>query len=156
MLSISIPAFGKYHLHHLVLDVNGTLAVDGELLSGVSERISSLKKILAIHLITANTYNRQDEIDSHLGVKSIRLSAGSEAAQKAEFVRQLGHKSVVAIGNGANDREMLKASALGIVVLEGEGSAVQAIMSADIVCTSIINAFDLLLNPSRIKATLRN
>jgi len=156
MLRVNIPAFGKYDLHHLVLDVNGTLAVDGELLAGVPERISALKKLLNINLITANTYNKQDEIDSILGVQSIRLSAGSEAAQKAEFVRRLGCLSVVAIGNGANDREMLKASALGIVVMEGEGSAVQAITSADIVCTSILTAFDLLLKPGRIKATLRH
>ena len=38
MLSIAIPGFKNLSLAHLVLDFNGTLAVDGNLITGVSER----------------------------------------------------------------------------------------------------------------------
>ncbi len=41
--------------------------------------------------------------------------------QKADFVNKLGAQNVVAFGNGANDKAMLKAARLGIVVLGREG-----------------------------------
>jgi soluble P-type ATPase len=50
---------------------------------------------------------------------------------------------------------MLHAARLGIAVIEGEGAAAQAVMAAAIVVRSIADAFDLLLNPTRCKATLR-
>jgi soluble P-type ATPase len=51
---------------------------------------------------------------------------------------------------------MLKAARLGIAVLEGEGSAVSAILQADIVARSIYDALGLLMVPQRIAATLRS
>ncbi|NMC74942.1 MAG: hypothetical protein GYA56_11410 [Geobacteraceae bacterium] len=57
--------------------------------------------------------------------------------------------------NGNNDRLMLKAARLGIAVCEGEGCAVAALMNADIQARSIGEALGLLLNPKRLKATLR-
>ena len=63
--------------------------------------------------------------------------------------------SVVAIGNGANDVSMLRAAALGIVVVGPEGLATEAIAAATIVTLSIADALDLLLNPKRLVATLR-
>ena len=42
MISISIPGSGSLNLDHLVLDYNGTLAVDGVLLPGVKETLQSL------------------------------------------------------------------------------------------------------------------
>ncbi|HZY44758.1 MAG TPA: HAD hydrolase family protein, partial [Anaerolineae bacterium] len=63
--------------------------------------------------------------------------------------------NTVAIGNGANDVEMLKAAAIGIAVLGREGTASEAIAAADIVTLNVIDAIDLLLNPKRLVATLR-
>jgi len=37
MLDVDIPGFARLQLKHLVLDFNGTLAVDGILPSGVKE-----------------------------------------------------------------------------------------------------------------------
>jgi soluble P-type ATPase len=67
----------------------------------------------------------------------------------------LGSKNVVAIGNGNNDRSMLKAARLGIAVLGSEGCANTAIQAADIIVTDINRGLDLLLNPLRCMATLR-
>ena len=36
MIEIDVPGYGRLSLSHLVLDYNGTLAVDGELLPGVA------------------------------------------------------------------------------------------------------------------------
>ena len=46
--------------------------------------------------------------------------------------------------------------ALGVVVVQAEGSAVDAVLAADIVVTDILNALDLLRHPLRLTATLRS
>ena len=67
----------------------------------------------------------------------------------------LGAENIVALGNGNNDRRMLKAAKVGIAVSEGEGCAVDALMAANIHVTRAVDALDLLLQPQRLKATLR-
>jgi P-type E1-E2 ATPase len=155
MIEINIPGRGQYHLEHLVLDVNGTLAVDGQLLEGVAERIARLKSLVQVHLLTADTHGRQATIDTLLELKATRLKPGGEAEQKGDYARGLGAEKVVAVGNGANDVGMLKAAALGIAVMGGEGLAVEALLAADIVCRDPLDALDLLLNPKRLAASLR-
>jgi soluble P-type ATPase len=51
---------------------------------------------------------------------------------------------------------MLKAAALGIAVVLEEGAAMETVMDADVVFTSINSALDLLTNPLRLIATLRS
>ena len=53
MMEFDIPGFRRLQIRHLVLDYNGTIAVDGILLEGVGERIRALAEHLAIHVITA-------------------------------------------------------------------------------------------------------
>jgi len=155
MIELTIPGHGPLRLQHLVTDVNGTLAVDGVLIDGLTKRITSLRDRLEIHMLTADTHGRQAAIDKQLNLKATRVIPGNEAAQKAEFIRELGAETVVAIGQGANDAEMLKAAALGICVMSQEGVAVEALASADILVPDIIAALDLLDKPVRIVASLR-
>jgi P-type E1-E2 ATPase len=140
----------------VVLDVNGTLALDGRLLPGVAERLRALGPQLDVHLITADTFGAQDEIDRALGLKAVRLGAvASQTAAKADFVRSLGRERVVAIGNGANDAEMLSEASLGIAIVGPEGAAVRAVAAADVAVSDILVALDLLLHTKRLVATLR-
>lgn len=155
MIELNIPGRGTYQLQYLVTDVNGTLAVDGQLVDGVRRAITTLRDRLEIYLVTADTFGRQDAIDTALGLTSIRLQPGNEAAQKAAVVHRLGSPAVVAVGQGANDAAMLKEAALGICVLSPEGAAVGTLFSADLVVPSILAAFDLLEKPLRIVAGLR-
>jgi len=53
------------------------------------------------------------------------------------------------------DRLMLANAALSILVLEREGCSVKALNESDILVRGIHDALDLLLNPVRLKATLR-
>jgi len=155
MIAIDVPGRGAIQLHHLVLDVNGTLSTDGHLLEGVAESLQGLKGQVNIHLLTADTYGRQGEIDRQLELTAVRLQPGAEAEQKGDYVRRLGADHTAAIGQGANDALMLKAAVLGIAVLGEEGTAVEALLNADIVIPTIHQALRLLAMPSRIKATLR-
>jgi P-type E1-E2 ATPase len=155
MIQVAVPGLGQYELQHLVLDVNGTLALDGKLVPGVVERLRNLERLLTVHLITADTHGQQAAIDAALRTQAVRITPGHESDQKGRYVRLLGAASVVAIGNGANDVDMLRSAALGIAVLGEEGLASIAHQAADVIARDIVQALDLLLNPARISATLR-
>jgi len=155
MLEINIPGRGNLQLNHLVCDVNGTLAVDGVLIPGLAEKMASLRGVLTIHLLTADTHGGQSSIDQLLNLKAVRVTPGNEAGQKADYVRNLGANYVVALGQGANDTEMLKAAALGICVFSPEGTAVEAMLAADLVMLDVFSALELLEKPMRIKGDLR-
>jgi P-type E1-E2 ATPase len=154
-MQIDIPGQGAFQLEHLVLDLNGTVALDGEILPGVAERLAVLSTNLTIHLVTADTHGRAAEIGERLGVRLFRIEPRHEAGQKQALVERLGAQQVVAIGNGANDAGMLSAAALGIAVLGPEGLASGALRAADAVVGRIEDALDLLLHPQRLLATLR-
>ncbi len=155
MIELNIPGRGLIELEHLVCDVNGTLAVDGNLQDGLVRSLSVIKDRLTVHLLTADTHGKQETIDHQLNLKAVRIQPGDEALQKAEFVRRLSAERVVAIGQGANDAAMLKAARLGICVLSLEGVAVETLMAADLVVPDIFSALDLLEKPLRIVASLR-
>lgn len=156
MIEVDIPGAETLRLSHLVLDYNGTLALDGELLDGVAEKIAELASHVRVHVITADTHGTVAE--KLLGLPCALQIIGSKEQDslKDAYVRSLGADTVAAIGNGRNDRLMLKTAALGIALIQEEGASIAAILQADIVCTDILNAFDLLLQPARLKATLRN
>jgi P-type E1-E2 ATPase len=157
MLTYHIPGRRTVHLSALVLDLNGTLCIDGRTLPGLAERISAFKaQGVSCFLLTADTRGRGAEIAAALELTLNRLQPGDEQAQKTTFVEQLGPDSVAAIGNGMNDVGMLKAAAIGIAVLQAEGLAVEALHAADVLVPDICAALDLLLHPQRLIATIRH
>ena len=155
MIELAIPGRGMYELEHLVMDVNGTLAVDGILIDGVAKRIGDLRDRLNIHLLTADTHGGQAAIDKLLNLQAVHILPGNEVKQKAEYVMQLGADHVVAIGQGANDAGMLKTAAVGICVLSVEGLAIESMNAADLLLPDILSALDLIDKPLRMIASLR-
>jgi P-type E1-E2 ATPase len=155
MIELNIPGHGELQLEHLVMDVNGTLAVDGILIEGVARRISALRDRLSIHLLTADTHGGQSAIDHLLNLKAVRIQRGNEAEQKATYVRQLGAQRVAAIGQGANDAHMLQTAALSICVMSLEGLALEALQASQLLMPDILSALDLFDNPLRLIASLR-
>lgn len=155
MINIDIPGFCQLQLAHLVLDYNGTLAQDGQLLPGVREALAQLSSDVRVHVITADTFGVAAAQLAGLPLTLSIIPLGDQAQAKLDYVAVLGADTVMAIGNGRNDRLMLRAAAVGIALVQAEGGAVQAMQSADMVCTSINDALNLLLNPKRLIATLR-
>jgi len=155
MIKFNVPGSGEYELEHLVMDVNGTLAVDGQLVDGVAEKVTSLKNDLVIHLLTADTHGKQIFIDRQLGLTAVRIAPGGESTQKAEYVRKLGSRKVAAIGQGANDAKMLAVARLGICIMSVEGIARETLLAADLIVPDILSALELFEKPLRIIASLR-
>jgi P-type E1-E2 ATPase len=142
-------------LEHLVTDVNGTIALDGELIEGVGTVLLRISDRVKIHLLTADTHGRQDRIDEQLGMKAIRIPAGDESRTKAEYVRDLDPDRVIAFGQGANDAGMLQEAVIGIAVNSPEGLATETMQAADLVLPDIQSALVLLEYPMRLVASLR-
>jgi len=155
MLVCEIPGRGELRLEHLVLDYNGTIACDGALLPDVVERLLLLSQNLRIHLVTADTFGSVAKKTEGLPLGLTILTGSDHTKQKGALVERLGAERCAAIGNGANDAAMLEAAAVGIAVAQTEGCALSALRSADILCTSVTDALDLLLFPNRLRATLR-
>jgi P-type E1-E2 ATPase len=155
MIELTIPGRGLISLEHLVCDVNGTLALDGQLMEGVARQLNSLRDRLQVHLLTADTHGRQEAIDRQLNLTAKRIKPGDESRQKAEYIDQLGTSHVIAIGQGANDSAMLRNAAIGICVLSPEGSSVETLLAADVVVPDILHALELIEKPLRLVATLR-
>ena len=155
MIEIKIPGHAELFIEHLVLDYNGTLAVDGIPLPGVLEILLELTQFLNIHIITADTHgNVKNYFNPEIFSIHI-LSEKDQYLQKQAFVTQLGASKTVAIGNGFNDHLMLKEAAIGIAVVQKEGLSYVALANSDLLFTNIVDALDSLRHPLRLTASLR-
>ena len=155
MLEVTVPGRGELVYEHLVLDFNGTLALDGALLPGVAEQLEELSADLTVHVITADTFGTAAAALSGLPLRLEVLGPGVQGEAKAEAVRKLGAARTVAVGNGSNDAAMLESAGLGIIVCGPEGMARESLLAADLVAPDIRAALDLLLKLERLVATRR-
>ncbi|HPT03084.1 MAG TPA: hypothetical protein PLJ84_10845 [Bacteroidales bacterium] len=155
MIVLDIPGRSLIEAETLVMDYNGTLAIDGIMIQGVRERLIALAPLLKLFIVTADTFGKAKENLKDIDCGLIILQSGNQQQQKAEFVKKLATQGVIAIGNGLNDALMLKYATLGIGLIQKEGASRQALLSAEIIANNILDALDLLINPLRIAATLR-
>jgi len=154
MLTFEIPGHGRLEITELVLDLNGTLALDGVVPDAVVERLRTLSRWVRIQVVTADTLGTAAGLRG-LGLQVQVLGPGDHVEAKAAFVRALSASHTIAIGNGSNDEGMLREAAVGIAIVGQEGASARTVLAADIVVTRIEDALDLLLTPARLIATLR-
>ena len=158
-IEVDLPCGVFYNLSNLMLDLNGTLTIDGEFIDGVVPRLKSLSKILNVYVLTADTYQTVGELTKVLTddccVNIHTLDSGRGDIQKLSFLEELGREQTAAIGNGCNDALMLKEAALGICVIGKEGAAVEALLASQAVFLVIKDALDIFLKRNRMIATLR-
>lgn len=154
MLTVSIPGREELHLSHLILDYNGTIALDGEIIDAIRPRLEELARALKIYVITADTHGTAREKCAELPVKVLTFPTEQVGRIKAEEAVAL-RGGVACIGNGYNDIQMSDVCGLSICVIGREGCCGALLSHADVVVTSIEDALDLLLKPHRLRATLR-
>jgi len=155
VLEIDIPGLGRQIYEILVLDFNGTLALDGIIPRTVRESLSTLSKHLDIHILTSDTFGTVREQCRGLPATVHVLSGDCHTEEKEEYLKRFEPQKIIAIGNGANDRLLIEKSHLGIVVIGPEGCFPETLLRADVVVSNIDAALGLLLNPQRLIATLR-
>lgn len=149
-----IPGLGKLELDSIILDLNGTLTIDGKLAKGVLSKIEKLKKLgFIIYLFSGDTRGNGTEIAKKLNITFIKTINKDD---KADEIKKLNPDKCVAIGNGFIDIEKIKLAKLSIVTLQKEGAFTKTLLESDIIVPSIIDALDLLIDSNKLIATLRS
>lgn len=156
MISVSIPGWGDIEIEYLLVDYNGTIALDGKIKAGVKELLEKISRYMRIFIVTADTYDSVDSDVDIMGFNVLKVKKENSAEEKAKIVKELGPEKVLAIGNGANDALMLKEAALGIGVIGEEGCSNILLKEADIIVKDITEALNIVLHPERIIATLQS
>jgi soluble P-type ATPase len=155
VIRIAVPGRGSHTIEHLILDLNGTISVDGRIVRGVKEKLRGLSEELEITVVTADTNRNAESLLAGLPVRIHMIRENQENEQKLAVVLEKGKGNTVSIGNGCNDVSMLRESVIGICVVGKEGASPEALMASDVVVPTINDALDLLLKPQRLRATLR-
>ena len=155
MIKIEIPGRDTLNIEQLVLDYNGTIAEDGNLINGVEERLARIRDSVEIYILTADTYGTVRSQCEHMEIHVETFPRAGAAECKLEIVKSLG-ENTMCIGNGFNDVLMFDQADLSVAVIEKEGLYAGLLNHADVVTTSILDALDLLLHTDRLRATLRS
>lgn len=154
-MKIEIPGYKTLNLKYLILDYNGTIAVDGQIPDTVKDRLRQLADQLEIYVLTADTHGTAKEKCKGLPLTIQTFPDGSAMDAKVKHVVQLGAETCAAVGNGRNDILMLQKSGLAVAVMEREGVYGGLVAESDVCVRSIEDALDLLLYPKRLIAALR-
>ena len=155
MIHIEIPGRVPMDIANVVLDYNGTIAVDGAVLPELRERLKALLELVPVYVLTADTYGTVRAQCEPLGLTVHTFPREGAAKCKEEIVRSLPGASAC-FGNGFNDIEMFGAAVLSVAILEGEGLYAALLPHADVLVRSAAEGLDLLLKDGRLKATLRS
>lgn len=151
-MHFTIPGHEPFDIETLILDLNGTIAIDGKLIDGVKERIEALRESLQILLFSGDTQGTAAGIAKEL---QIELRLTPDAAAKAAEAQTLDPQTCATIGNGRIDLELFKTVRLRILTIQAEGVCAQTLLESDVITTSILDALDLFLKPKRLVATMR-
>jgi len=149
---VAVSGQRSVKVSHLVLDFNGTLAKDGNLLPGVTSRLRTLSRRVHITVATADTFGKACSALKGLPLDVEIIKTGQD---KLRLLKRLRPSHVAVIGNGRNDVPMMREAALSIAVIGSEGAAGEVLAAADVVARDVREALDLLANPLRLTATLR-
>jgi soluble P-type ATPase len=156
MIELYFPGHNSsIQITDLILDYNGTLAIDGKLIPGVKDLLMLLSSKLTIHIITADTFGTVQQQITEIPCCLTILPPENQTGEKLKYLQSIGSDHTICIGNGKNDNLMLKEAVIGIALIQREGAAIESLINANIVCTNIVDALELIINPLRLIATLR-
>jgi soluble P-type ATPase len=156
MIQVNIPGFTDLTINDVIFDYNGTLAVDGLLITGVASLLTELSQNVNIHVVTGDSLGTAKSELQGIPCDVLIVSPVDQGIAKQNYLQKLNAKETVSIGNGRNDQQIMKESAVGIIIMGSEGTAVEALMAADIVVSNIFDAINLLQHPNRLLSTLRS
>ena len=155
-MKIDIPGRESVEIRNIVFDYNGTIAVDGKFIKDVSDSINELSNDFNFYVITADTYGSVEKELKDTNCEIIKIPKATQDLSKLNLVKKIGPNITLAVGNGRNDKLMLKEAVLGIGILQDEGICTETLLNSDIISKSILDVFGYLKNTNRLIATLRN
>ncbi|MBO5461025.1 MAG: ATPase P [Ruminococcus sp.] len=154
-MKIEIPGYKILDLKYLVLDYNGTIAVDGCIPEEVKQRLRALSSQLEIYVLTADTHGTARKMCEDIPVTIMTFPGDAAMDEKPRILKGLGRENCAAVGNGRNDVKMCQEAELSVAIVGKEGACSRLVGVTDVCVASIVDALDLLLVPKRLIATLR-
>jgi soluble P-type ATPase len=154
MISIQRPGQPPIDIEYLLIDYEGTLAMDGRVHPKAKDKINLLAKRISVYILTKGEREKIEERLRKLKAEILFFTEGDASREKLDLLRKLGPERTVAIGNGVDDAPMLEEAGFSICVIGREGASGETLKRADLVVTDILNGLDFLLKPLRQKATL--
>lgn len=154
---IEIPGYKTLEIKNLVLDYNGTIALDGEISETVKEKLCFLAadSDINIFVLTADTHGTARRMCEGLPLTIMTFSGEDVMYEKQRIIREIGPDKSMAIGNGRNDVLMCREAAVSVAVIGKEGTFGGLTAETTVTVCSIEDALDLLIKPKRLIATLR-
>jgi len=144
---------GEIELTNIILDLNGTLAINGKLVEGVKNRLVKLKQMgFNLYLFTGDQRGNAIDLASEI---SIKVQKATTSDEKEALTMKLETEKTVAIGNARIDIGTFKSCKLRIGTLQAEGIHTEILPYIDILVPSINDALDLLINSDVFNATMR-
>ena len=81
------------------------------------QQVGALAAHLTVHILTADTFGTVQGQVAGWPCRVEVIPRNREAEAKVSYIQSLGADKTAAVGNGRNDRLMLKDAGLGIVVI---------------------------------------
>lgn len=152
-MQYEIPESESIEIKTIVLDLNGTLAVKGQIIQGVKERIVVLKQLgIDIVLFSGDQRNNASELCNELGITFQKANSQKE---KEQLFLNYDSETTVAIGNARIDNGTFRHAKIAIATLQAEGIHTGILEHVDIIVPSINDALDLFIDSNSLKATMR-
>ncbi|MBU0969107.1 MAG: HAD hydrolase family protein [Proteobacteria bacterium] len=155
MIEIQIPGYQGLAIENILLDFNGTLAIDGHLIEGVKEKINQFADCLNFYVITADTFGSVKKELETVRCSLQIIPEKNQALSKLSYLQKLGPQKTIVAGNGSNDALMLEAAMLGVALVQQEGVSTKALRASDLAVNNILDLFAYFENPGRLIACLR-
>ena len=101
-MKIEIPGYPSLDLKYLLLDYNGTIALDGIISEAVANKIRQLSDLFQIYVLTADTNGTARQMCEGLPVEILTFPNDAAMQEKQNILYSLGKENCAAIGNGRN------------------------------------------------------
>ena len=154
-MKIQIPGYGELNLTTVLLDYNGTIAVDGCIRPKIRAYLQEMSEQFTIYVLTADTHGTAKKQCEGIPVNVYTFPVGDAAEHKREIIERLGGDTCVCFGNGRNDMQMFQKAALSVAVMDKEGMYAGLLSAADVCVNSMEDGLNLLRYPKRLIADLR-
>jgi len=154
MISIQRPGMEDLDIHFVLIDFEGTLAMDGRVHPKAKDKVNLLSKRVTITILTKSNREKVEETLRKMKAEILYVAEGDSSQQKLNVLQRLGPHQTAVIGNGLDDVRIMEQAGLGMCVIGKEGSSAEAVAKADLVVTNVLDALDFLLKPLRQRATL--
>jgi soluble P-type ATPase len=154
MISIQRPGMESLDIHFVLIDFEGTLAMDGRVHPKAKDKVNLLSKRATIYILTKSNREKVEEALRKMKVEILYVTEGDSSQQKLNALQRLGPHQTAVIGNALDDVRIMEQAGLGMCVIGKEGASAEAMAKADLVVTHVLDALDFLLKPLRQRAIL--